>query len=189
MTKHETTSQQACIIEDGIEVPESALVRVERQSGYGSVPGLDDDELADTAELERQVFIAEWGPIMALPFKRYDGIRPTIDEDGRLDWGAFGTWDWERLNGPFDKARYKADKLKEQLQWALIMFGMVQERLSVEARIDVAARLRAGVDFDDFDDMNEHAYARWYVRARRLRNEIRRLRMISWRRRHGGQDA
>ncbi len=189
MAKQEIASQSLFIIEDGIEVPESALLRVERDSGYGGVPGLEDEDLASPAELEREVFLADWGPILALPFRAYDGIRPTIDEFGKLDWGAFGTWDWERLNGPFDKARYKADKLEEQLQWALIMFSMVQERLSVEARIDVAARIRAGVDLDDFEDMNEHAYARWYLRARRLRSQIRELRAASWRRRHGEHGA
>jgi hypothetical protein len=190
MTRHETTSQEAFIIEDGIEVPESALLRVERNSGFGSVAGLADEELADSEELERQVTLAEWGPILTLPCRGFDGgIRPVIDEFGKLDWGAFGTWDYERLRGPFDKARYKADKLQEQLQWALIMFSMVQERLSVQARLDVAARIRAGVDLDDFDDMNEYAYARWYLRTRSLRNQIRELRAASWRRRHGAQDA
>lgn len=177
MAKHETTSQQACIIEDGIEVPESALLRVERDRGYGGVPGLEDEELASPAELERQVVLAEWGPILALPCRGSDGgIRPVIDESGRLDWGAFGTWDFERLRGPFDKARYKADKLQEQLQWALIMFSMVQDRLSVQARLEVAARIGTGVDLDDFKDADEHAYARWYLRARSLRNQIRELR-------------
>jgi hypothetical protein len=67
-----------------------------------------------------------------LPFKAYDGIRPTIDEFGRLDWDAFVSWDWERLRGHLNKARYKADRLEEgELQWALIMLGVVQERLSV----------------------------------------------------------
>ncbi len=177
-------------ISDGVEIAESSLLRVERDRGYGSVPGLDDDELADSAELEQQVFLADWGPILALPCRGFDGgIRPVIDEFGKLDWGAFGTWDYERLKGPFDKARYKADKLQEQLQWALIMFSMVQERLSVQARVDVAVRIRGGVDLDDFEDMNEHAYARWYLRSRRLRNEIRRLRAASWRRRYGKHDA
>jgi hypothetical protein len=177
MTRHEMTSQQACIIEEGIEAPESALLRVERNSGYGGVPGLEDEELASPAELERQVVLAEWGPILALPCRGSDGgIRPVIDESGRLDWGAFGTWDFEWLRGPFDKARYKADKLQEQLQWALIMFSMVQDRLSVQVRLEVAARIGNGVDLDDFKDADEHAHARWYLRTRSLRNQIRELR-------------
>ena len=36
-------------------VPESETHNRERKNRYGSVPGLDDDELADPDELERQV--------------------------------------------------------------------------------------------------------------------------------------
>lgn len=176
-------------IED-IDVLESAWLRVQHQRGYGTVPDLGDDELASPAELERQVALAEWEPILDLPFEApRSAIRPHIDESGHLDWGAFGTVDFEKLYPRFDKAQFKADKLQEQLRWALIMFSMVQERLSVQARLDVAARIRAGVDLDDFDDMDEHAYARWYLRARNLRSQIRELRAASWRRRHGEQDA
>jgi hypothetical protein len=35
------------------------FIQVERQTGYGSVPGLDDSELADPEELERQIIIRE----------------------------------------------------------------------------------------------------------------------------------
>jgi len=43
------------LTEDGALVVDGGLVTVERESGYGSVPGLDDEELADPAELERLV--------------------------------------------------------------------------------------------------------------------------------------
>jgi hypothetical protein len=183
-------TEQGFITEEDIVVPESALLSVERDSGYGSVPGLDDEELASPAELERQVFLAEWGPILALPCKGFNGgIRPIVDEFGHLDWGAFGTVDFLRLREPFDKARYKADKLQEPLQWALITLGMVQERLSLQARLEVLARIRSGVDLDAFEDANEHAYARWYLRARSLRNQIRELRAASRRGSQSEQDA
>jgi hypothetical protein len=167
-------------VED-IELPESALLRVERNSGYGTVPGLEADELADAAELERQVFVAEWGPILALPFKAYDGIRPTIDEFGRLDWGAFGTWDFERLRDPFDKARYKADKLQEKLRNDLMMLDLVRERLSPEARGRVRRlAMDNQLDVDDIDDPKEWSYARWIRKVRELSNEIHELRRSSW---------
>ena len=56
-------------VEDDVVVAESSLLRVERDTGYGSVPGLEDKELADPAELERQVMLAEWGPILAIPIR------------------------------------------------------------------------------------------------------------------------
>ena len=56
--------------EDEVEdVPVSALLHEERRNRYGSVPGLDDEELADPAELERQVYLQEFGPVLALPWR------------------------------------------------------------------------------------------------------------------------
>ena len=177
--------QTALIIEEGIEVPESALLRVERGRGYGSIPGLEDEELSDSAELERQIFLEEWAPILALPCKGFNGhIRPTIDELGHLDWGAFGTVDFARLRPPFDKARYKADRLQEQLRDHLLMLELVRERVSPQDRGRVR-RLAAcpEVDLDDFDHPDERAYAKWLRRVRRLADEIRGLREFSRQRR------
>ena len=43
--------------EDEVEdVPVSALLHEARRNRYGSVPGLDDEELADPEELERQTY-------------------------------------------------------------------------------------------------------------------------------------
>src|SRR3990172_3324131 len=64
--------------------PRFSLVRVERDHGYGSVPGLEDEELADPAELERQAMIADWGPILALPVKPGQRrVRPPYDQEGK----------------------------------------------------------------------------------------------------------
>ena len=107
------------------------LIQVERQSGYGSVPGLDDSELADPVELERQVFVQEWGPVLALPVMgSRSGFHPGRDELGRLDWGAYGTVDFERLYGSFDKARYKADKLREELSSTFAIFEHFRRRFA-----------------------------------------------------------
>jgi hypothetical protein len=190
MTKQETTSEEVFIIEDGVEVPQSALVRVEWDTGYGSVPGLEAEELADWAELEQQVFVDDWGPILALPFEAFDGIRPTIDEFGRLDWGAFGTWDFERLTGPFDKARYKADKLREKLKNDRIMLDMVRERVSPELRGLVRAlAMNPVVELEHIIDPNARAYAKWLRRIRCLLAEIREIRANSRGGSPRGQDA
>lgn len=161
-----------------VEAAPVGLLEVERDRGYGSVPGLDDSELADPEELERQVFLQEWGPILALPDRGHHiGLRPGVDEFGHLDWGAFGTVDFDRIRPEFNKARYRRQKLQEELRDALIMLVMVSERLGDEARLAVSKALRLGGDLDDFTDENEHAYARWYLRARRLCGEIRRLKV------------
>ena len=84
--------------EELIEAPPSAGLRVERPSGWGSVPGLEDNELLDERELERWMEQQEWGPVLALPIKKPRGaIRPSIDEEGHLRRGAFGAVDFERM--------------------------------------------------------------------------------------------
>ena len=61
---------------------------------YGSIPDLPYEELADPAELERQVFIREWGPILQLPVHPRSPIKPNIDEHFGVDWGAFAVSAW-----------------------------------------------------------------------------------------------
>jgi hypothetical protein len=169
----------------GIVVPESALLRREQGSKYGSVPGLDDSELADPDELERQILRQEFAPILALPVKASKGgIRPEIDENGNLDWGAFGTVDFDRYSGGFDKARYKADKITEQRKDLLIRFSIVSDRIKGEAKHLVLKYLQMGIiglEHIVNDDMR--ALARLYLRARRLEQEIAELRQASERRR------
>ena len=36
-----------------------------------------------------------------------------MDEDGKVNWGAFGTVDFESYRPQFSKLRYKIEKLKE----------------------------------------------------------------------------
>ena len=169
-------SSQAC---------ELIPVRVERQSGYGSVPGLADEELADPEELERQVVLDMWGPILALPGRgRRSFLRPVIDEFGHLDWGAFGTVDFARQHGPFDKARYKAEMLQEQLRRTLIMLSVISDRLSGNAKYMVLKCLDMGViDFDHIVNEDMQAIARRHLQAKRLQREIRQLRAYSYRQR------
>ena len=169
-------SSQAC---------ELIPVRVERQSGYGSVPDLADEELADPEELERQVVLDMWGPILALPdMGHHSGLHPVIDESGNLDWGAFGTADFERLHGGFDKARYKADQLQEQLRRTLIMLSVVSDRLPGNAKYLVLKCLDMGViDFDHIVNEGMQAIARRHLQAKRLQQEIRELREFSRNRR------
>jgi hypothetical protein len=164
-------------------LPERIPIERVRPSLYGSVPGLDDGELADPEELERWIMLEQWGPILALPTPVRSGFHPSRDEFGNLD-GAFGSVDFERLYGRFDKARYKADKLREQLRYTLIMLEMVMRRLPGLSKFMVLRLLRTNViDLDHIDDERMHAIARWYLRSIRLREEIQQLREVGFRRR------
>ncbi|MCO6438589.1 MAG: hypothetical protein J5J06_15970 [Phycisphaerae bacterium] len=169
-------------IEGGVVVAESALLKVERGTGYGSVPGLEDEELADPDELERQVMIAEWGPILAIPITwKRPLIRPQLDGNNKLDWGAFGTVDFDRLRPTFNPGLRLAQELEEDLRNAVIMLGVVSQRLANEARGEALRMIHMfNVEADYFDDWSQWAFARWYLRARTLRRRIRGLRRAAW---------
>jgi hypothetical protein len=173
------------IIDEGVVVPASALLSRGQSNRYGSVPGLDDGELADPDELERQLWQQEFGPVLALPAKAgRGGVRPEIDESGHVDWGAFGTVDFDRYRGGFDKARYKADKIREQLKDVLILFGIVNDRIASRAKYLVLKYLQMGIiELRHIVNPDMTALARLYIRAQRLRQEIHRLWETSERRR------
>ena len=167
------------------DTPVSTLLKREYSNKYGSVPGLDDSELADPDELERQVLRQEFGLVLALPVKAGRGcIRPDIDEGGRVDWGAFGTVDFDRHRPQFDKLRYKADKLAEQVKDLFIMFGIVNERVKTGAKYLVLKYLRMGViELGHVVDNDMLALARLYLRAERMKKEIAELQEAGERRR------
>lgn len=173
--------KQTAEFEDGYEdiegVPVSAVFAEDRTNRYGTVPGLDDEELADVAELERQIVVQEWGPVLALPVKtRRGGIKPNIDDSGHVDFGAFGTVDFDRIRPAFDAARYKEDKLWEQLENTLIMLSIVRERVPLKARRQVIKCLWDGIiDLEHIANQDMQVLARLYLRARRIQQEIAQL--------------
>ncbi len=156
-----------------------------RLSEWMSKLGLMGDEDATLVQLERLAFMMDWGPIMELPVRNDRGrIRPAIDENGQLDWGAFGTVDFGRLREPFDVARYKANLLQEELRWNVILLETVAGRVPVGAQIRILELgRRGGLDLDQVDDPDEWCFARRYLRIKRLRMEIRELRELSDQRR------
>ena len=163
-------------------VAESPLLRRECRNRYGGVEGLDDSELANPDELERQVYREELAPILALPIqgKKYS-IRPGIDEDGSFDWGAFGTVDFEQMY-PFNKVLYKADKLREQFKNVSILYTIVKERIKTMEKYTVLKYLERGfIELEHIADNDMRALGRLHLRIRRLRKEIAELREAGWR--------
>ncbi|MHC4639352.1 MAG: hypothetical protein ACYTBV_17895 [Planctomycetota bacterium] len=179
---YEQTNMILC---EDMVVAESALLKREHSNKYGGVEGLADNELANPDELERQVYREELAPILALPIQgNRCSLRPAIDEDGSVCWGAFGTIDFERMY-PFNKTIYKADKLCEQLKNVLIMFSIVNERLKPRAKYTVLKYLKMGIiELEHIVDNDMRALGRLYLRVRRMRKEIAELREVGWRRHH-----
>jgi hypothetical protein len=97
-----------------------------------------------------------------------------VDESSGVDFGAFGTVDFlERYSGGFDKARYKAEKLREALQSLLIRISIVEEKLPRPSRYLVLKYLRMGI-IEMAHIVNEDmlALARLWLQARQTVKEI-----------------
>jgi len=173
--------ESSFVVCEDVVVPELEMLRVEHGNRYGSVPGLDDAELADPLELEREIMLEEWSPVLALPVKgRGSWIRPVVDECGGVDWSAFGTVDFSRTVPEFDKLRYKVDKLREQLKDLTIRMAIVKERLPGKAKYMVLKYLKMGViELEQIGSFDILCLARLYLRARKLRDEIWRLEQVS----------
>ena len=167
------------------DIPVPPTFKVLRRSGYGSVPGLDDEELADPEELEDQVYKGQFEAILRLPVEPWNGgIRPNIDESGKGDFGAFATVDFDRICPEFDKAKYKAQKLREQLKDLMIMAEIVSNRIFGKAKYRVLKYVLTGyLDLDCIANEDLLALAKMYLMARTLRQEITRLQEVSSNRR------
>ncbi len=163
-------------IYEGIEVPVSPLLKIQRSSRYGSIADLDDEDLIEPAEVERVYLREVFAPVLALPVKTKKGwIKPDIDEDGTVECGAFATVDFDRYR-EFDKARYKADKLKEEIFHERLMIELVSSHIKTTAKYKVIRSVLKGIlDVDDIVDDQMSCLARRYLRMRRLQREIAEL--------------
>ena len=179
--KYKTELEAECEVDD---MPVSPLLSEERRNRYGSIPDLDDEELADPVELERQVFLDEWGPVLALPVRTKRGwAQSGYDEDFGVDFGAFGSVDFDRIRPEYDKLMYKADKLKEQRKDVLITIGMISARLP-SAKYKVLKLVEQGIiELEDIENFDMRQLALYYLRAKWLQKRIEELREASWARR------
>ena len=176
-TKQQKQEFELVEIED---VPASAALQVVRLDKYGTVEGLDEDELLTSGELDRMVFKQMWKPVLDLPVKHRDNwIRPQYDEYlGGYDLGAFGTIDFARICmfTPAKKARYKAEKLKEELEHAIIMASMIKDRIPGKGKNLVIKNLKLGyLNLQDITNFDMNRLANWFLRIWRLRKEVERL--------------
>jgi len=169
--------QENIEIYDGIVVPAAALRKQQRRERYGGVEGLPEEELAAPDELERVMCKEMWWPVFNLPQQRWEcSIRPNMDEDGRVNWGALGTVDFESYRPQHSKLRYKAERMKEQLKDRVIGLRILSERIPGTAKYKILRLVKKGrLDTDDIEDFDMWQLAVGYVRAWRLRREIQQM--------------
>ncbi len=166
---------------EGVEVaPSAVLKRLRRSKGYGSIQDLPNDELADLAELERQIFRNEFEAILCLPTPRSGRYNPARDTSADVDFNAFACVDFQRTQPEFDKAKYKADKLGEQLKDLVIMINIVSDRIPGKAKYAILKQVRMGIiEADDIEDWNMWQLAKLHVRIIDLRKQVSELREAS----------
>ena len=100
---------------------------------YGTIADLPADELAEPDEIERVIYKEMWWPILRLPQQHWEcPIRPNMDEDGRVDWGAFGSVDFDSYRPQFDKLRYKVEKMREKVNTSGRAGGLDSEPLKAD---------------------------------------------------------
>jgi hypothetical protein len=164
-------------IYEGIIVPAAALRREQQRNRYGNLAELPDEELADPDELERAVYKEMWWPILRLPQQRWEcPVRPNVDEDGRVDWGAFGTVDFNSYRPEHSKLRYKAEQMKEQLKDQVNMLRMISSRIPGRAKYKILWLVKKQrLDTDDIENWDMWQLAVGYVRAWRFRHEIEQM--------------
>ena len=165
----------------GVVVPAPVWMEPLKQARYGTIADLPEEELADPEELERQVYREEFAPILALPApSRGSGIRAAVADNGGVDWGAFGTVDFDRHRPEWDKARYKADKLREQVKNLLITFAVIRDRIPGRAKYRVLKYLQMGIlDIGQIEDFDMYQLAEVSRRIRRLQGQIAELEQAS----------
>jgi len=114
---------------------------------------------------------------LRLPQQRWEcPIRPNVDEDGRIEWGAFGTVDFDSYRPTFDKLRYKSEKLREKLKDLVFTLKMVSAKIPGRAKLEILRLVKKGwLDIGDIVDNQMYFLAEMYLRAWRLREEIERL--------------
>ena len=163
-----------------VVVPESALLKRERASKYGHVPGLDDEELADPNELERQIRQEEWGPVLMLPNPKSKESNPAWDWSVDVDFNAFASVDFDRTQPEFDKIRYKTDKLNEEVKDLIIMFDIIKERIAGRVKYAVLRYVERGtIDIEQIWNNEMYFLAELYLRIRRMQKEVGQLREAS----------
>jgi hypothetical protein len=141
-----------------------------KRNRYGTVKDLEQEELADPDELARQAEFEYWLSLMHISESKHNSA---WDCHASVDYNAFASIDFDRMMPDFDKAKYKADKFKEQLKDAVILINILSERIHDKRKYKLLKYAKSGViDIDDISDWHMWQLATLYMRALGLRKQI-----------------
>lgn len=129
---------------DQDDLPVIGSIQVVRNTGYGTVPDLDDEEPADIAELQRMTAWTMYGPLFELAGRRGRLAYPVLDENGEVDWdrvGAAGVHRRRRSSQP----QGRAAQLRTELARVVGLIGILTERVPGTAKYLVLKYARMGI--------------------------------------------
>jgi hypothetical protein len=182
--------QKSFIVYNGIVVPAAALRQQQQNDKYGHIEGLSNEELADPDEIERCILRDELEPVLLLAKPESERFNPAWNFSVDADFDAFASVDFERTCPEFNKARYKADKLEEERKEVLLTVVMLNERIKSKFKYKLFLQVLKGViDIDDILNWDMWQFARYCLRAVRLKKQVKELRERSERERQKKADA
>lgn len=153
---------------DTSELPVSGVLRRQRRTGYGAIPDLEDEAPVDSAELQRLVAYAMYGPLIDLPGRGGRLGRVVLDTAGELDWEAIGP-----AGGRRRPARAREDgpmaERRAELAYVLGLIGLLNARIPGTAKYLVRQYVRMGLlDVTHVVHRDLRALITLEARARRL---------------------
>ena len=165
---------------DGVEIAPPAILRRLRTNKYGSIADLPDDELASPDELEQAYYQELFGQVFHISKPKPVSHNPAWDCYTDIDFNAFASVDFDRMKPEFDKAKYKADRLKEQLKDLAIVISIINGRIKGKAKYKILRYARTGIiDTDDIGNWDIWQLAKLYLKALGLRKQVIELQEIS----------
>lgn len=152
---------------DQDELPVFGSIRVQRDTGCGSVADLDDEEPADIHELQCLAAWAQYGPLLALPGRYGQTGRVVLDADGEIDWDRIGPAGGRRRRP--QQRRTEAGELRRLLG----LISLLRGRVPGTAKYAVLRYVRMGIlRPEHVRSADLRAVAQLEARARRLQKEV-----------------
>lgn len=152
---------------DPTDLPVAGNVRVQRSTGYGTVPDLDNEEAADVHELQCIAAWAQYGPLLALPGKYGQTGRVVLDADCEIDWDRIGPAGGGRRHPQHPRTG------RDELQRVLGLISLLVERIPGTAKYAVLTYVRMGIlDVEHVTHADLRAVAQLEAKARRLQQEL-----------------
>lgn len=152
---------------DPTELATSVMVRVQRNTGYGIVADLEDEEPADVHELQCLAAWAQYGPLLALPGRYGQTGRVVLDTDGEIDWDRIGPAGGRRRRP--QQPRTEGDDLRRMLG----LISLLMERIPGTGKYTVLKYVRMGIlRPEHVTHADLRAVAQLETRARQLQQKL-----------------